>query len=199
LNHLLLLFIVSLYPLVQAEEPCPEGYMRGPSGTCSRPKCDSGQVVNSKGICVPKNSHDNVCVDCFESCVYVGVGKITKSAMSRSVGVVTKCPPTIEDNAKSCGMVDFRCDARVRCYPKRVGGDYGVNLPPVEMGVTCSMVNGRCPEDPKDCMEDGTVTVTREPSNDDMEGSLQNISDDNLEVLRDALRKSRRGSSRGVR
>jgi len=58
----------------------------------------------------------------------------------------------------------------------------------------CSTVNGRCPEDPKDCVKDSTVTVTREPSNDDnddLEEALQNI-------MRRENRRSR-GSSRGVR
>lgn len=108
-------------------------------------------------------------------------------------------------------MVDSRCQAKVVCYyHSRIGyGDdgrgYGVTLPgprSFEMDVTCSTVNGRCPEDPKDCMKDGAVIVTREPSNDDMEGALQNMSDDNLEGgIQNILREKRRsrGSSRGVR
>ena len=201
----LLLFVISLYPFVQAEAAsCPEGMKRGPGGDCYKPKCDDpGQMVNSKGSCV-----DSPLVDGLHRCEYI----IDMKGTNKSANIqATKCGgPTVDaivngNSLKSCGIVDDRCSARVRCYYRPIGsindGGSGVNLPPLTTMVTCPSINEECPEDPMDCLRNNEISVVsdqpvfRPPSvppesNGVLDGAFENIEEDDIRTFRPPKKKS---------
>ena len=81
------------------------------------------------------------------------------------------------EGAGSCSTVDARCFAKVRCYPtvSAITGNTAGTFPPLEMDVSCAVVDGKCPEDPQDCIKDTSVAITAESSisNIEVEESLR--------------------------
>ena len=170
-------------------EPCDEpGWTRGPTGVCHRPKCSLRDEAEGKCLAPPTPPREKES-DQFESCTYIeGTQAISESANT--------CGGSQNSQYKCPTLVDKRCDARVKCYPKRIGGSgpgmSGVSPPPSEHGVVCAAINGQCPADPKDCIDDETVTLSGPEV-------LEQIGPEGLrDALRGILRDSRPRSG-GVR
>ena len=106
---------------------------------------------------------DKFCKECTVDCEYINETKENNRSANP-----TKCSdPHIEDivteNIQKCGFVDSRCRATVRCYPKPAffgaGGNFGVDFPAFEVSAECPLVDGKCPENPKDCMKNNDIRI----------------------------------------
>ena len=153
MKKIFILCFILLYQWVQAKSQDSQVQLSGN-------KCPQGLVSDSKGGCVP--SPDQFCVDCVE-CVYTG----------RTI-IITR---SIQDDECGCEVVDSRCQAKIRCTPKPIGSGlherrgitlygqdgFGVNLPPFDTEVVCSLVNEKCPKDPEDCIKNDEVQISVEP------------------------------------
>ena len=192
MTKVFLLLLVFSYHFIQAEErePCEEGegWTRGPTGVCSYTKCSMGRILDQTGKCVLAPAKGKLS-DQFESCAYIaGMQMITQSSNTCDDSSHTHRCPT---------LVDQRCDARAICYPKRIGGTtsgmYGINQPPMIVEISCAAINWQCPQNPKYCLDDETITVSAA----DLQDLIRDIPADELrDVIRDSLTRSR---SSGVR
>ena len=173
MKKLLLLLFVFSYHFIQAAEaePCPPGKVRH-KGKCVFPdreeRCPPGKIFQQvpgvdypKGNCVAPpsvNEADSANVNCR----YIEMRIIASHQRIIPSNPNTTSNPNIRfyrNACRDCNNVDVRCNAKVRCYPPRVGGQFGVNPPSYEQSVTCPAINGECPEDPKKCMENNTIII----------------------------------------
>ena len=147
MEKLYLLFsIIFLYQFVQAEE---------------QSKCGIGFLEDSKGGCIAHLLEDSVADEI--DCEYVE----GKKEVNESANVVAKCGfnglSGGDVHRNKCGLVDSRCRATVRCYPTRVGfgagSNYGINLPAFELSAECPAVDGKCPENPNDCLKNNDIRI----------------------------------------
>ena len=194
MTKVFLLLLVFSYHFVQAEEekqePCPPGKVFYPPAQRCVDIPPPMQEVRKLSTASEKEQAQLASAYC-ESCLLCTYLEGAKT-MNQSA---TKCPElsalsnsstSTTKGAGSCSTVDARCLAKVRCYPRRTSfslptlpypGDQGVqvlNIPPFEMNVSCAVVDGKCPENPQDCIKDTSVAITTEgPSVVDVEESLR--------------------------
>ena len=175
---------------------CDPGYQRTTTGGCAYTKCSPMDALTGKKCIGSTNSpvedEDIESLEgTYESCDYVAtvttriVQSNPEKVKQAQASSANKCPDlsliTSARTKGGCGVVDKRCSADIRCIPKRIGGDFGINLPPVEFTVTCSTVNGRCPPNAMDCARNNDLTVSPSPTpstdDSDIRDTLRSIMD----------------------
>lgn len=155
---------------------CDPGYQRTKTGGCAYTKCSPMDALTGKkciGSTTSLVEDVESLEDTYESCDYAATlptytVQSNPEKVKQAQASANKCPDlsliTSGGTKGGCGIVDKRCSAKVICTPKRIGDDFGINLPPVEFYVTCSTVNGRCPPNAVDCARNNDLTVSPSPT-----------------------------------